>query len=80
MSGAILISDDLVLRVVPFPLRLPIEYSDRHQTFDKLVNEKLADMQLGIAIYLNTAPAILGNALQVKDVDCCHMMKIVVRR
>ena len=37
-------------------------------------------MQLGIAIYLNTALAILGNALQVKDVDCCHMMKIVVRR
>ena len=37
-------------------------------------------MQLGIAIYLNTAPAILGSALQVKDVDCCHLMKIVVRR
>ena len=37
-------------------------------------------MQLGIAIYLNTALAILGSALQVKDVDCCYMMKIVVRR
>ena len=67
----------------PLPLTLGywIQCSDRHQAFDKLVqNEKLADMQLGIAIYLNTALAILGSALQVKDVDCCHLMKIVVRR